>query len=270
MLLLAWPPRCEAWDLWASSPWLALIARFIGGVYVEVHSIKEWNEAGLQVRRIRNSGIPRDGKILAMDSREAIELGMSGNQWIFLATLYSAVPFDMDRPDYHFSDPSILPFVAQRVLNVLTRFDPGNYPFFQRRLSELQTRLDSTIFVGRQLLKGYPVHDLTGGFSRLLEAAGCSVIRPNGERWKALERGEGLDRLLPEVEESLKNRIPVVVDATSPKAILALLKGNRDVLAIGRPAPEQDILLYFYDQYLLLWNKLAPLRQQRGDIPAKR
>lgn len=250
-------------EVFTVSPWLSMVTRFIGGVYVTVRPIYVWNDDGDVIRKIRTQNIPKNSRIITLDVKEAVSLGLNEKQYPWLFLLYRTAPFDTSRSDYYFSDPSVLPFIAQRVLTALAQFDPVNYPYFQRRLSEFQTRLDSTVLVGRQLLRGYPVFDLTGSFSNLFLAAGCKLFPKDRARRTLWEKGEDSDGLVKAVEEALKNRIPVVLDVPSAKTVRNALKSNKDVLFLGRPRQDQDVLLFFHDQYLLLWNRLAPLRQKQ-------
>ena len=253
----------SSWEIYVSSPWLALITQFIGGVNVAVKPIAEWNKDGMAVRKIGSRNIKPDGQIVALDKAEAASLALDKTKYPGLFILYGTVPFDRGKLDYHFSDPSVLPFIAQRVLMALSQIDPNNYSYYQRRLSEFQTRLDSTVLVGRQLLRGYPVLDLTGGFYNLLSAAGCVILpRDRGEKEK-WGKGEAMETLTAEVKAAIKERIPVIVDQSTPKAIREALKENKEVLILGRPGGEQDFILYFHDQFLLLWNRMAPLRELR-------
>lgn len=253
------------WDVFSSSPWLAMVTRFIGGVYVSVKPVQEWNSDGETVRRIRPRDVPQGAKIIALDEAEAFALGLQKNRHENLFLLYNKVPFDRERSDFFFSDPSVLPFIAQRVLTALSQFDPLNYAYFQRRLSEFQTRLDSTVLVGRQLLGGYPVFDLTGGFTSLLSAAGCEMLPSDRVRKEQWNKGEDIAGLVSQAEEAIKSMIPVVLDGSSAKPVRDALKGNRNILFLGRPNPDQDLLLFFHDQYLLLWNRLALLREKQAD-----
>jgi len=263
ILLFFSPAPGYSWELFVSSPWLSTVARFIGGVNVSVKAVQEWNDEGVPFRKIRQKDIRSDSKIVALDAFEAASLGLDRKQFTGLFILYGSVPFDRTRADYYFSDPSVLPFIAQRVLTALSRIDPGNYSYYQRRLSEFQTRLDSTVLVGRQLLKGYPVFDLSSGFSSLLSAAGCTLLPEDRAMKEMWGRGEEIQSLQAAVSDALKQRIPVIVDPSTPKPVRDALKGNKDVLVLGRPGQEQDLLLFFHDQFLLLWNRLAPLRQRQ-------
>ncbi|MGI6784249.1 MAG: hypothetical protein ACOX5A_08485 [Aminivibrio sp.] len=252
-------------EVFVSSPWLFMVARFVGGVNMEVRPIQYWNAEGVAARRIQRQRIPSDSFIIALDSKEAESLGLKKNQYPNLSPLYGTAPFDRDRAEFQYSDPSVLPFIAQRMLTVLSRFDPGSYPYYQRRLSEFQTRLDSTVLVGRQLLKGYPVFDLSGGFSSLLSAAGCDLLPGDEKRTAAWARGEDLEGLAAAVDDALKKKIPVIMDGGTPKTVRTALKNNKNVLSLLRPGEDQDLLIYFHDQFLILWNRLAPLREERQE-----
>ena len=100
--------------------------------------------------------------------------------------------YDIETPqiDAALSDPSVLPFVAQRVLTVLADWDPANYPYYQRRLAEFQARLSGSVLAGRQILRDIPVYDLTGYSGALLEAAGCRIERPASADWAAWNKGK--------------------------------------------------------------------------------
>ena len=257
-------PKAEGLEIMATSPWMTMITRFIGGVYVTVKPISLWNNEGKSVRKIPLSSIKKDASILALDEKEASVLGLKKDARPNLFLLYGKVPFDTARMDYHMADPSVLPFIAQRILTGLSGFDPGNYPYFQRRLSEFQTRLDSTVLVGRQLLKGYPVFDLTEGATPLFLAAGCRLLPENPALRMAWERGEDMEELVTAVKAALEKKIPVILDSASAKPIVETLKDEKNVLFLSRPDPEQDLLLFFHDRYLLFWNLLAPYRQRHG------
>lgn len=250
-------------EIFVSSPWLFMVARFIGGVNIEVKPIRYWNGEGAVVSRIQRQKIPPGAVIIALDSLEAESIGIKKDRYPNLSLLYGQAPFDRDREDLQYCDPSVLPFIAQRMLTILSRLDPGSYTYYQRRLSEFQTRLDSTVLVGRQLLKGYPVFDLSGGVSSLLSAAGCVLLPGDEKRTVSWERGEDPEGLQGAVEDAVKRKIPVIMDGSTPKLIRTALKANKNVLILGWPGEDQDLLIFFHDQFLILWNRLAPLREER-------
>ena len=140
----------------ATSPWRSLLTNFIGGVNVAATSIQEWNEDGELVRRIRTrslQALPPDSLIMAFDYRDAKGLGLPFEQYKKYRPLYNPLPLDEGKIDASLSDPSVIPFIAQRVLTVLADWDPANYSYYQRRLAEFQARLYSTVLAGRRILK---------------------------------------------------------------------------------------------------------------------
>jgi len=263
-------PPASAWDIWTTSPWLALVTRFIGGVFVTVHPIEIWNDDGVSSRKIQTRSIPKTARIIALDTAEATRLGLNSKEWAELAVLYQSAPFDKKRSDFFFADPSALPFIAQKIFTVLSRFDPGNYPYYQRRLAEFQTRLDSTVIVGRRLLSGATVFYIGGTFSGMLTAAGCSLLSVDETLGNAWERGDELEKLQTLLVDALGKRALVLVDISSSKKLKDTLRNNKDILFLGRPPLDQDLLLFFHDQYILLWNRLAALRQTRSNTPSRK
>jgi hypothetical protein len=167
------------------------------------------------------------------------------------------MPIDENRIDVSLSDPSVLPFIAQRVLTVLADWDPSNYPYYQRRLAEFQARLYSTTLAGRQILKGQPVYDLTGHSGTLLQAAGCKVIRPSADEWSAWSAWKGIDQLNTAIARLNEEKIVVILDYSTPKAIRSMLISNPTVFLIVRPRFDQDYPSFLHDQYISLWSKIT-------------
>jgi hypothetical protein len=247
-------------EILVSSPWLALLTNFIGGVNVKVSSILEWNEEGELTRRVRTrslQSLPPKSLIMAFDYRDARGLGLSPDGYENYRSLYTRFPIDEDAFDASLSDPSVIPFVAQRALTVLADWDPDNYPYYQRRLAEFQARLYSTTLAGRQILRGQTVYDLTGHSGALLKAAGCLLIRPSEAEWGAWSAWKETDKLLSSVSRHLEEKNAVVVDASTPRAIRGLLGANHGVFAIARPKTDQDYPAFLHGQYISLWSKLT-------------
>jgi hypothetical protein len=79
--LSAWGAQLE---VTVTSPWLALLANFIGGVNVNVTSIQEWNEEGELVRRLRARSLQSlspEALIMAFDFRDSKGLGLPEEQY---------------------------------------------------------------------------------------------------------------------------------------------------------------------------------------------
>ena len=260
MLLLQAHPA-QAWEVWTTSPWLALVTRFIGGVFVTVHPIETWNAEGETVRKEQINKIKKQSRIVAIDVADASRLGLKSPDWEELAFLYQRAPFAKDEADHFFSDPSALPFIAQRVFSVLSQFDPDNYSYYQRRLSEFQTRLDSTVIVGRSLLAELPLLYIGGSFSGMLTAAGCTLLPVDEEVKDSWSRGEELERIHSLAEVLKRKKILLLSDISPQKKVRDSLKNNKNILFLERPTLDQDLLLFFHGQYILLWNRVAALSQ---------
>jgi hypothetical protein len=243
-----------------TSPWLGLLVNFIGGVNVKVTAIQDWNDDGELVRRIRARNLqelPAGTLLMAFDFRDAKGLGLPFEHYENYHSLYSELPLAEDKIDASLSDPSVVPFIAQRVLTVLADWDPGNYPYYQRRLAELQARLYSSILAGRQMLKDQPVYDLTGHSSALLQAVGCALARPSSEEWTAWSAWKEIPLLTATVSRQAENRTVVVVDYSTPKAIRSSLASNSAVFLFARPKIDQDYPAFLHDQYISLWGKIT-------------
>ena len=116
-------------------PWLALLVSFIGGPEVNVTAIRIWNDKGDLVMAERGKTlreIPDGTKIIALDENDAKDSGIKSAKKFTVKYLYS--PFPVSTNSLY--DPSVIPFVAQRVLTALSEWDSQNYPYYQRRLAE--------------------------------------------------------------------------------------------------------------------------------------
>ena len=247
-----------------TSPWLAILVNFIGGVNVEVTSIQDWNNNGELTRRINARGIqalPENSFIMAFDHNDARTVGLQPERHANFRTLYNRMPLDINRIDAYMSDPSVIPFIAQRVLTVLADWDPSNYPFYQRRLAEFQARLHSTVLAGRQMLRGQRVFDLSGHSRTFLQAAGCDIVRPSDEEWGAWSARRNMSQLTGAISRMTEERAVVVMDHSTPRAIISALSSNQSVFLITRPRIDQDYPAFLHDQYLSLWSRttLRPL-----------
>ena len=242
-------------------PWLALLASFIGGPEVNVTPIRVWNDRGDLVMADRGRvlrEIPFGSKIIALDENDAGDSGIKSPEKYTVKYLYSPFPV----AESSLFDPSVIPFVAQRVLTALSEWDSQNYPYYQRRLAEFQARLSSSILVG-QVLKDMNIADLSGSSGILLRAAGCKVERPEGlELWQ-----KGNFSGLREYLDDARNRgAAVVIDDDTPPALRRYLSGRADVYKWERPSLETDYPTFLHEQYISLWQKIIarPLPGRRN------
>lgn len=241
-------------------PWLALLASFIGGPEVNVTPIRVWNANGDLVMAERGRvlrEIPGGTKIIALDENDAKDSGITSAKFT-VKYLYS--PFPVSTNSLY--DPSVIPFVAQRVLTALSEWDAPNYPYYQRRLAEFQVRLSSSILVG-QVLKDISIADFSGSSGVLMKAAGCKVERPNEiETWQ-----KGNFSGLREYLDDAKNKgIAVIIDDDTPAVLRRYLSGRADVYKWERPSLESDYPSFLHEQYISLWQKITekPLPGRKG------
>ena len=244
-----------------SHPWLALIASFIGGPEVSVTPLRVWNANGDLVVAERGKifrEIPDGAKIIALDENDAKNSGIKSPEKYTVKYLYS--PFPVSTSSLY--DPSVIPFVAQRVLTALSEWDSQNYPYYQRRLAEFQARLSSSILVG-QVLKDMNIADFSGSSGILLRAAGCKIERPEAlENWR-----KGNFSGLREYLDDARNRgAAVVIDDDTPAVLRRYLSGRADVYKWERPSLETDYPTFLHEQYISLWQKIIarPLPGRRN------
>jgi len=233
-------------------PWLALLASFIGGAEVNVTPIRIWNSNGDLTMNERGKILREleDGaKIIAIDENDAQSSGIKNAAKYTVKYLYSPFPVSINS----LYDPSVIPFVAQRVLTALSEWDSRNYPFYQRRLAEFQARLSSAILVG-QVMKDISISDMTGSSGVLLRAAGCKIERPEQlEQW---QKGNfsGLREYMDEMRDK---GTAIVIDDDTPDVLRRYLSGKSDVYKWERPDLERDYPTFLHEQYISLWQKIT-------------
>ena len=253
ILLLAGGANAEdKLNVAVTHPWLALLVSFIGGPEVNVTAIRIWNDNGDLVMAERGKilrEIPDGAKIIALDENDAKNSGIKSANKFTVKYLYS--PFPVSTNSLY--DPSVIPFVAQRVLTALSEWDSQNYPYYQRRLAEFQVRLSSSILVG-QVLKDMSIADFSGSSGVLLRAAGCKVERPKEiETW---QKGNfaGLREYL---DEAKIKGTALIFDDDTPPVLKRYLNGKSDVYKLERPSLETDYPSFLHEQYISLWQKIT-------------
>ncbi len=253
ILLLAGGANAEdKLNVAVTNPWLALLVSFIGGPEVNVTAIRVWNDKGDLVMAERGKTlreIPDGTKIIALDENDAKDSGIKSANKFTVKYLYS--PFPVSTNSLY--DPSVIPFVAQRVLTALSEWDSQNYPYYQRRLAEFQVRLSSSILVG-QVLRDMNISDFSGSSGVLLRAAGCKVERPEGlETW---QKGN-FSGLREYLDEERSKGAAIIFDDDTPPVLQRYLNGKSDVYKLERPSLETDYPSFLHEQYISLWQKIT-------------
>lgn len=244
-------------------PWLALLANFIGGPEVEVIPLRVWNSSGELVLSEKGKilrELEKDSRIIAIDSSDLKAAGIdeNNNKNFVIRCLYSPFPVKLNS----LSDPSVIPFVAQRILTALSEWDVQNYPHYQRRLAEFQARLSSSILVG-QVLKDITFCDLSGSSGYLLMAAGAKVERP--ESFDVWQDGklEGFKEFLDSQRESNK---AILIDDDTPANLKRYLTNKHDIYKWERPPLDVDYPSFLHEQYISLWQNIT----KKKPLPARK
>ena len=259
LILILGATHSFAVDVVAASPWVAVLTHFIGGIKVNVTPLTTWDNDRVSRARIRNI-LNANPIIIALDNSEIERIGLDARELSNIHLLYENAPFETSESDKYFGDPAVLPFIAQRLLPVLSSLDNNNFSYYQRRLAEFQTRLSSTILAGRNLLRGQKILDLTFSNGYFLLAAGCDILKPDEgdiDAWVRLRQTESLNELVRRSQS--ENRL-VIADAATPVPILTALRPFPNVLILPRPPLDQDFLTFLHNQYLTIWNELERIR----------
>lgn len=259
------PMAAEArWNIAVTNPWLSSLVAFVGGVNVKVVPLSGWNEDG-ELVKLRVKDLETTKKAMAMDRKEIKSFRGSLVESVRIELLYRDFP-DSKNFAQVFSDPGTLPFVGQRVLVAMADLDPKGYEYYQRRLAEFQSRLDSTVSMGRKLLSGANILDLSGSQDRLFQAAGCTVTQDDGKvramvdevltKKKAKER----ERALGELIEAIKGYDALLLDHYSGLQ-LSLPPGASPIVVVHPLDVDVDPVSALYDRYLAVWNVLRNARE---------
>lgn len=233
-----------------TSPWIVSIVNFIGGTNVSVRCIGNWDSSG----RIYATSRPRAGEIIiALDSAEASALRISKNS-PNLRLLYDRLALPPEQKYAAFFDPAMLPFIAQGVMKTLAEADNQRYSFYQRRLAEFQSRIDSTVEIGRYMLDGVKLLDLTGAQGAWVRAAMPGAVRPPDSVWKSWIAGDkaALNEALAEAD---RRGWLILLDNWTPAAIRGAAAAYEKKLTLEPPALNQDNLSFLHDIFIIVSQK---------------
>lgn len=239
--------------VYVTSPWLASMAQFIVGTTIKVQPLSVWSPDG-RLSSVRRP--PAGGIVIALDPKDAARYGLKAGRKD-LSLLYENLPVKEERRSSLFFDPSTLPFLSQRLLVVLCELKPENYGFYQRRLAEFQSRLESTLEVGRSLLPDARALDLTGAAGPWVRAALTEAVRPPDVLWTAWEKGQRLEELSSALVEAKKRSWWIILDAWTPAQIRAKVLGQYENIVVGAPGSGQDFFTYLHDVYLGIWSTMT-------------
>lgn len=250
------PLASQVRTVYTTLPWITAMAQFVAGTTIKIQPVTSWTDTGT-LRTLRKPA--QDWTVISLDPADAKRFGMTkGRKGLHL--LYDNLPVEDAKRNTLGFDPSTLPFLSQRILIVLSQLEPENYSFYQRRLAEFQSRMESTLEVGRSLLKDTHILDLTGATSPWVRAAAGHEARPPADLWTAWSKGNRLNELTPALEEAKKRGLLIVLDAWTPSNIRKQVVGIHANVYLAPPPRDYEFFTYLHDIYLQIWS--ASVRKQ--------
>ncbi|MBQ9881485.1 MAG: hypothetical protein IJM42_02610 [Synergistes sp.] len=248
-----------------TSPWLLEVASFIGGRQASVRSLSRWTTSGSEVPAAR----PRAGEIIiAFDMREAAKLKISANNKK-LNVLYPKLALDEDERRAAFFDPAMLPSVAQETMKIIAGADGKNYSYYQRRLAEFQSRIDSTMGAGRHMLAGARILDLTGAQGIWVRSSVTGVVRPPDSVWKEWLNG-GSAALKAALDEAARRGWLLLLDPWTPAVIRSAAVRYPNRLTLVPPHNNIDYFVFLHDIFTQIDNKLKAANAKAAPAKGKK
>ncbi len=237
-----------------TSPWIFEAASFIGGARASVRSLSVLGEDG----RERLVARPARGEvIIAADASDAarhkVNMKNAG-----LRLLFDNVQVTEEKLRRAFFDPATLPFIAQEIMKVVSQIDPESYAYYQRRLAEFQSRIDSARGVGRHLAEDGALKalDLTGAEGVWVCSALSGVVRPPDEVWKGwLDGGEA--ELKAALDEASRRGWLLLFDVWTPDTIRHAAAAYPNRLTLPPPSSSGDVFVFLHELLTLVAGRLG-------------
>lgn len=248
-----------------ASPWLLEVASFIGGKQASVRALAVWNDAGVEVP----SGRPRAGEIIiAFDAQEAATLKIASDNKK-LRILYPKLPLGEEKRRAAFFDPAMLPFIAQETMKIIAGADGKNYSYYQRRLAEFQSRIDSAMGVGRHLLANAKMLDLTGAQGGWVRSSLPGVVRPPDEVWRGWLNGDAA-ALSAALDEAERRGWLLLLDPWTPQMIRYAAVAHANRLTLAAPQNGMDYFVFLHDIFTQIEKRLKAPAQSAPQGKNKR
>ena len=250
LVVLFRPAAAEAANFAVTSPWVGFIASFISGDTKNVRYLSNWDTSGNVVK----AASPRSGEVvIAIDANDAENFRIKRNNKN-LRLLYEDVPMTREQLRSAFFDPAMLPFIAQSVMRIMAEEDKDRYTYFQRRLAEFQSKIESAIDVGRHLLGSTKMLDITGAEGTWIRSSITGAVRPPASVWEKWKAGD-TTALKAALDEAQRRNWLILMDPWTPDVIRAAAAGYEYRLTLPPPAKDQDYFVFLHDIFLTIWNK---------------
>ena len=251
-------------QIWVVNPWLYHVVSFIGGDEVLVHPLLDWEGQALFSEK---NFISPGGFVLALDQKEADEIPLAYELQNF-RSLFRDIPVLRGKTNSMYLDPPTMSLLGQKVLITLASLFPQHYTYFQRNLAEFESRLESTVDIGRKMLYPVGIINFSGSYALWIRAASFQEIRPSAEKMSRILEDEGNLLLGQTLETSLEKGHVVVTDESMPLEIQEIVKQQRNGIVLLLPPlleDSGDFFLFLYDQYLAILNRHNQL-QRKSEI----
>ena len=243
------PAEAIAANFAVTSPWIGFIASFIAGDTKNVRYLSSWDSNGNVVKT--SSPTPSE-IIIAIDAKDAENFRVKKNKNLRL--LYDELRMTKEQFYSACFDPAMLPFIAQSVMKIMAEEDKVRYTYFQRRLAEFQSKIESTIDSGRHLLMNTKILDITGAEGTLLRSSLSGAVRPPAAVWEGWKAGD-TKALKAALDEAQRRNWLILMDPWTPEIIrsTAILYEYR--LTLPPPSKDQDYFVFLHEIFLVVWNK---------------
>ena len=233
-----------------TSPWVGFIASFIAGDTQNVRYLSSWDSSG-NVIKIAS---PRAGEIIiAIDFKDAESFRIRRNN-TNLRLLYEDLLMTKEQLRSAFFDPAMLPFIAQSVMKIMAEEDKGRYTYFQRRLAEYQSKIESSIDIGKHLLGNTKMLDVTGAEGTWIRSSIAGAVRPPAAVWDKWKAGDSRS-LKAALDEAQRRNWLILMDPWTPEMIRTAAAGYEYRLTLPPPKKDQDYFVFLHDIFLAIWNK---------------
>lgn len=234
-----------------TSPWLYEVASFIGGRQATVRALSTWGSGGATVP----TGRPRAAElVIAFDPDDAARFKISKNN-TNLRLLYKKVAMSEDQLRRAFFDPAMLPFIAQEIMKIIAAADTPNYAYYQRRLAEFQSRIDSTMGIGRHMLRDKRMLDLTGAEGTWVRSSISGIVRPPDSVWKSWLSGDGA-ALKAALDEASKRGWLVLLDPWTPEVIRNAAAAYPNRLTLPVPPEDTEFFVFLHEIFTMIANRV--------------
>ena len=243
------PAEAIAANFAVTSPWIGFIASFIAGDTKNVRYLSNWDSNG---NVVKTSSPASSEIIIAIDAKDAENFRVKKNKNLRL--LYDELRMTKEQFYSACFDPAMLPFIAQSVMKIMAEEDKVRYTYFQRRLAEFQSKIESTIDSGRHLLINAKILDITGAEGTLLRSSLSGAVRPPAAVWEGWKQGD-TKSLKAALDEAQRRNWLILMDPWTPEVIrsTAILYEYR--LTLPPPSKDQDYFVFLHEIFLVVWNK---------------